>query len=324
MLLYSMLLGLVDFYWVDGSIPNVLDVIGVLALTLLLEPLQLSLFGTTFGKWIFGIRVVDLDGHKLFYSEAFRRTMGVLFFGLGLNVPLVNLWRLYRSWQQYHDGVELIWEEDSELTIRDDSNLRFLAAIGAAALLFGGTILAAIPSYWPPNRGDLTAAEFVENYNWYARKYDLVDSEFELHSDGTWQEAPFDSTAVIHLGGNSEPLDFVFVTDDDGTVTGVSFCEEITGDRESWLGFHQSQQVLAAMAFTAGREGFNFLSGDDGEILRTIQGALEKGYSIEVAGVTIECTIGHRGYFTTQTGLIPDEDSTEEPWFSMEFSMTTE
>lgn len=324
-ILYAMLLGLMDFYWFPGDMPNWLDTVGILALTLFLEPLQLHFFGTTFGKWIFGITVTDLDGHRMFYSEAFRRTMGVLVFGLGLNVPVVSLWRQWRSYRSYADGMELVWEEDSELTIRDDSNLRFLAAIGAAALLFGGTILAAIPSYWPPNRGDLTAAEFVENYNWYAAKYDLVDSEFELHSDGTWWEAPFNGTAVIHLGGNSEPLDFVFTTDEAGLLTGVSFREEITGDRESWLGTHQSQQILTAMAFTAAREEFHFLRGDDGTILDAIQRNGAEGYSIRVAGVAIACTIDHRGYFSSSAGgLIPDETSQEEPWFSLRFTMTIE
>ncbi len=321
---YSSLMMLVNLYWMHGNMPGWLSTAGALGLMLLLEPVQLHFLGTTFGKWIFGITVTDLDGRKLGYGDAANRTFQVLVCGMGLQIPFIDLWRLYKSWKQYRDGEALYWETDCELTIRDDRNWRFAAAAGASAVLFTVTVLGAIPSLWPPNRGDLTVAEFVENYNWYAMKYDLVDGEYTLHSDGTWWKQPAGNTAYIHLGGNSEPLDFVFATDEAGRLTGVSFSEEITGDEESWLGTHQSQQILTAVAFAAAREDFHFLLGDDGTILDAVQHDSDGSYSILVAGVRIQCEVSHRGYYTSDLGLFPNESSEEAPWFSLKFNMTIE
>lgn len=319
---YGMVVALVDLYWADGKMPNLLSTILTMGLMVLLEPVQLRLFGTTLGKWIFGIRVTDLDGHHLFYSEGMRRTFGALFFGMGLQIPIVSLWRQWRSYKFYADGIELIWEEDSELTIRDDSKLRFLAAIGAAAVAYGATILLAIPSFYPAHRGDLTIAQFCQNYREMEQRYELED-EYILADDGSWQARPFDGTAYVHMATNSKPLKFVFTTDDNGFITAISFSEEITGNRESWLGTHMDQQLLTAMAFVCAREDFSFLRGDDGQLLDTIQSSSVEDYAITVAGVRIDYDIEYSGYFTTGTGLIPDENQESAPWFSMEFRLET-
>lgn len=319
---YAMLLALADFYLFPGDMSNAADTVGLLLLTLLLEPVQLRLFGTTLGKWIFGIRVTGLDGYNLFWSEAFDRTAKVLLFGMGLNIPLLSLWRNWRGYQRYADGQDSYWEENSELTIRDASNLRFLAAVGTAAVAFVMTFLLAIPSYRPPNRGDLTVAEFVENYRFYAETYGLDQGEYELREDGTWQKVPQAGTAVIYLGGNSAPVNFVFTADEAGHLTAVSFSQEITGDRESWLGTHESQQLLTAMAFCGGREEFHFLKKDDSTVVDAVNDSGGRGYSVRVADAAVECRVETRGYLSSSAGLIPDDGYEEEPWFFLEFRVS--
>ena len=56
----SFLMGMVDIYMSFGIL-------------FLLEPLLLSQFGTTPGKWIFGISLSKKDGSKLSYGEGFSR-----------------------------------------------------------------------------------------------------------------------------------------------------------------------------------------------------------------------------------------------------------
>ena len=64
----------------------------------LLEPLLLSRFGTTPGKWLFGLRVTSPDGRKLTYAEGRERTAYLFWYGIRLNLPVFRLYRLYVSY----------------------------------------------------------------------------------------------------------------------------------------------------------------------------------------------------------------------------------
>ncbi|MBR1781871.1 MAG: MerR family transcriptional regulator, partial [Oscillospiraceae bacterium] len=113
----------------------------VLVAIALVEPLELHFFGTTLGKWIFGLRVTDIDGNRLTTAAARERTTQVLVSGLGLNIPLVRLFFLWRSYRRCADGLgELAWEADTVLVQRDARPWRYAAAmLAAAALLALGT-----------------------------------------------------------------------------------------------------------------------------------------------------------------------------------------
>lgn len=74
----SFLMGMVDIYMSFGIL-------------FLLEPLLLSQFGTTPGKWIFGISLSKKDGSKLSYGEGFSRLCYVFWRGYGFQIPIYNL-----------------------------------------------------------------------------------------------------------------------------------------------------------------------------------------------------------------------------------------
>ena len=80
----SFLLSLVDIYMSFGIL-------------FLLEPLLLNRFGTTLGKWILGISLSKIDGGNLSYEEGFSRLCQVFWRGYGLQIPIYNLVRLYKS-----------------------------------------------------------------------------------------------------------------------------------------------------------------------------------------------------------------------------------
>lgn len=60
-----------------------LSAIGAAAF-LVAEPVLISRFATTPGKWLFALRVLKKDGSLLSYQEAFKRTSQVITQGLGL------------------------------------------------------------------------------------------------------------------------------------------------------------------------------------------------------------------------------------------------
>ncbi len=54
---------------------TIFDIVVGMVLVLLIEPVLLSAFGTTIGKWILGIRITDLNGRRLSYAKACSRVM---------------------------------------------------------------------------------------------------------------------------------------------------------------------------------------------------------------------------------------------------------
>ncbi len=111
---------------------------------LLLEPLQLRLFGTTIGKAILGLRLTDLEERRLSYSAGLERTWMVLWEGMGLGIPLVEYYFLYKSYNLCEDGEFLPWEWDSEVTCKDDKLWRWGLYFLVTAALFALDVLAAL------------------------------------------------------------------------------------------------------------------------------------------------------------------------------------
>lgn len=106
-----------------------------LAALLFLEPLCLTLFATTPGKAVFGIRVLSTEEDKLSYGEALVRTWTVLWEGEAMRIPFVTLYFHYKSYVGAENDQVLPWEWDSDLIIRDDRNWRYLlyfVLLGAA------------------------------------------------------------------------------------------------------------------------------------------------------------------------------------------------
>ena len=56
-----------------------------------IEPLLLHYFGTTPGKWLLGLKVVNHDGSRLDLQAAIRRSLRVMFSGVGFGWPLLVL-----------------------------------------------------------------------------------------------------------------------------------------------------------------------------------------------------------------------------------------
>ncbi len=200
--------------------------LGALALMLAAETLSLALTGTTPGKALLGLRVLREDGSRLSFEEAGRRTgYVVLFYGfsqmfISSGVPLFCIggaaMLVWACWQAYHERP-LFWEAD-QLYLDGSTKERafwengrnFLRVAGCAAafvvcvgLMVGGHFLAAMP----PHRGpELTAEEFVDNYNQYmAFIYGEENLSKRLTLNGTFEEKPTDGVVIYAFGESPVP-----------------------------------------------------------------------------------------------------------------------
>lgn len=76
------------------KIINLLDSIALTAFAILLiEPLVISKFGITPGKWALGIKITKISGKRLTIKEAFKRSYLVWLKGYGAAIPIVSFLR---------------------------------------------------------------------------------------------------------------------------------------------------------------------------------------------------------------------------------------
>lgn len=178
------------FHIEDSMVSKVcLTVLGMVVF-ILAEAVLLSCFGTTVGKWLFGIRVLSKDGKKLTWREAAERTGMVLWRGAAFEIPLWNIYRLYKSYDAYTAGETLSWDENCLYLIDEKKGLRYGAAVAAVVLLaitdgifeFPSEQIYKLPVYYD----GLTVEEFAENYNKYLEVYGLADEE-RLNRNGEWE-----------------------------------------------------------------------------------------------------------------------------------------
>lgn len=153
---------------------NVLCGLAGWGLLVLIEPLLLARFGTTAGKWCMGITVTRPDGERLSYGEALERTAAVWLYGAGLGISIVELVCNYRSYRRYMNGEELAWESGQHRALRRARHREDGAALrGDHRAEPCPDPCYGLSAALPPNRGELTVAEFAENVNFYPRLFRL-------------------------------------------------------------------------------------------------------------------------------------------------------
>ena len=179
-----------------------------------IEGLMLHYWGTTPGKWIFGIRLESANGGRLPISVAIGRAWDVLRYGYGYCIPFYIYWRLYKSYRQYSDDCFLPWDRKWDTEIQFDYNYTgkkkvAIVCVSAAFLLTYGAYFA--DCIKPKHRGeDLTVAQIAANHNDLLHLISDDESAtltMNLNEDGTWRNyqinngsnvfvVPFGSDAV--------------------------------------------------------------------------------------------------------------------------------
>lgn len=289
-----------------GTLVSWMDLAASLLLTLALEPVCLHLWGATPGKLVFGLRVENADGTRLTWSQAMTRTRRVLWEGAALYLPLVSLWRLYKSYQEYSDWRVNGWDREEEYhyivkPAHGRQNAGF--ALGMAGC-YGLSVLLALMAGFLPHTGPLTAAQFAENYNFLARYNG--DPAYTLQPDGSWADAdPYTYT----LDFSGEPLPLAIETDGEGRVTAVTYREVWDGESllPAWPRF---KMQLTAMAFAAGQGGW----WNNWGLLYSLPGRLEEQpvfapFTLAWGGAELACRLEFEGFQPAGDLLIAEENA---------------
>lgn len=303
-----------------SNIGSLMDTFASIALMLFLEPLWVHFFGTTPGKAIFGLKIEDPEGKRLSYNVALERTWGVISNGMGYNIPIYSLVRLWKSYKLCSENEIQPWDESVSYTIKDTKTYRGVLWIGGHAIIFFLLFMAISSQQIPPHRGDITLSEFVANYNYYAEFYNIDFGNKYLGKNGTWEEKPFDG--AVYIETTYEGMPEFHYTIENGYVTGLSLILELENNQD-WLSSYNGQRLLSSLAMAGAQDEMGLLSRAPERISKQINNNLFKDFSFIEAGIELTYNIQYSGYLATDTNfslLIPDEDVSEN-YYRMEFSI---
>jgi len=95
------------------------------------EPALLTLFGTTPGKWLLRVRLRRVDGARLSYPEALKRSFWVWVLGQACGVPVVQLFTNIHCYSQLTQHHTTTWDRDGGFIVshQNPTALRILAAV---------------------------------------------------------------------------------------------------------------------------------------------------------------------------------------------------
>ena len=80
---------------------------------MLADAIVYATFGNTFGKWVAGIKVLDLNGGQVPFRTYVRRNFGVWWSGLGTGFPLISMFTLASSHKRATRGDLMSWDESN-------------------------------------------------------------------------------------------------------------------------------------------------------------------------------------------------------------------
>lgn len=237
MLDYGLLMTVVDFFIIvllrvrplPGDFKNSVLIILFGAVFIPTEAYMLSRWGTTPGKLAMGIRLESVNGGNLSIKEALRRSRDVykdgMFFRIPIAEDLVNLYRYLRltgrSFRRFvkRDDIpepeDMPWDNETEIIYAPMTGKRGLILTTLVLFILGTGLITGFDSIKPKYRsGEITIAEFAENYNHCLSLYnENADSYDKLQSDGTKFPVPEDVFIVTMTGENFVPGEFEYETE---------------------------------------------------------------------------------------------------------------
>lgn len=364
-LLYAMVWMVLVFVWhrIFGLRRDALEagfvytIVTNLLIAFLLEPLFLTLFGTTPGKALLGLRVSYDFGGRIPMEMAWARSWRAI---LGLHDwQYHDLFQMINTYTAMANGEPLAWDYEANtfLELKDEKTWRKIAFVSAVAGCVFTIIVTCVSITMLPNKGNITTEEFVENYN--TLRDAVYNGGSKISNSGEWIVDYYDGstdffttlggetsylgnsngfsmtidgkTRQFEQGGFPKKIDIV---EENGVVTEVGFFYE-TKNRKEYLEDFGSLMFDLAYAFVEGEQNYNVftynqwdkmktqimqgIQGDSFGYLSFDQGNSFKDFSFVIGGVEITCDVELQGYELWQRHYVAKQG--EETYYSVRFSV---
>ena len=154
---------------------------------MMIEPLLLTTFGTTPGKFIMGIKIRDMKTkNKLDLKQGYIRALKLAWQGFGFMIPIYTVFKRAMSFLRCRMDDTMPWDNGIDVELVDESPARIALVIIAVVLLNVGDELVSKQALIPENRGQITSEQFYENvvelmkYNGYVG--DIPDFKLDIKS----------------------------------------------------------------------------------------------------------------------------------------------
>ncbi len=285
-----------------------IDGIVVLLLMLFVEPLLLTIFGTTPGKAVFGLRLESHEGGKLTYYDAFMRTFGMLKYGMGFQIPFYNIYRHVQSYKACNQGEILPWDELVSYTLKDKKVYRSVLFVGAEVLVFVLAFVLVLAERIPPNGGELTVAEFAENYEHYQKLLEFNDERYGFDGNGQFIDITKDNVHYLDIA--YEEIPFLWYELSNGHIKSISFDLSIP-NRDETLMSYNSKMLLTNLALVGAQKDMKLFSSTITEVIDLVYNNTLTGFTAEKLGIEMTAKIMSKGYKDFGNVLIPERNSKE-------------
>lgn len=303
---YSVLWGFLFFVLFrqrNEGVPGLIFVIMVflapILFTIFLEPLFLSVFGTTPGKWVLGISVLHGEGRKLTYREGLQRTCKLIRYGEGFYISIYRECRIYECMGIYLNERKMLpWDEecDCEYRFKDSKVVRGLAYVAVDIIFILAYIYIVLYSLMPIHRGNISLAEFSANYNDYLDYYGIYGNSY-LDKEGKWQERevkPENEGYIVEVGESSlifpHHPQFEYI-EKDGVLTEVSLDYTLWAKKgKDVYGWLDDEMLIALYSFAIAQPEINTIQGY--KIMNDLKkeiGGWSYQFSRNIGNVKVEC-----------------------------------
>src|SRR5260221_11407509 len=129
----------------SGAANRTLDVFLTTLIAVQINAILIGLTGSTLGKVLFGVKVVDKHLKPIGLTKSFVRELRVWTSGMGLGIPLINLIMLVTSFNQLKKNGVTFWDSKGELIVlhRPVAGLQYclyIVGVTSIAFVFGATV----------------------------------------------------------------------------------------------------------------------------------------------------------------------------------------
>ncbi len=121
----------------EGPGGAVLDQIATSYIALWLNAVFIGFTGTSLGKWLFGVRVLDANGRVLGFGTALRRELRVLFYGQAGALPLLSTVASIVAFTTLQRNGSTSWDREMKLQVvhrRQGTTQAILSIVGFLGL----------------------------------------------------------------------------------------------------------------------------------------------------------------------------------------------
>jgi len=286
-----------------------------LMLQLLIEPWLLHRFGTTPGKALMGIYIETESGERPTYAQAIARTWKRFWYGLGAEIPILNLVRMWKKgYRPCRNCEPCAWDSENELVclIHDRKAWRGWIIAAAYAGCVAVNVLLSSVAALPPCRGRLTVAQFARNYNMLANYYG-DETNWRLDETGAWEDITPAGVFIVRVGDEIGRPDWQFTLDADGYIQRAELAADYRNcDGMVWISTLEDQTLLGTLSIVCTQPGVHAWSFAPQRIARAFKQQSDTGsVRMTYQGVSIVYDCVYQGFAPAGTALIPVETENE-------------